>query len=67
VAALARAAAPFRREAARLTEGLCNAYGRICPRVRDLAGHNHISEIAHLGSADDVQFGRELLEFVQGR
>jgi hypothetical protein len=33
----------------------------------DLPGHNHISEIAHLGSADDTALGEALLEFVRTR
>ncbi|HEY8068914.1 MAG TPA: alpha/beta hydrolase [Burkholderiales bacterium] len=55
----------FRDEAAKLREGLCKRDGGACPRTSDLKGHNHISEIAHLGSADDVAFGLELLEFVR--
>jgi acetyl esterase/lipase len=55
----------FRKEAARLYEGLCKRDGGTCPRTRDLAGHNHISEIVHLGS-DDKPFGRDLLDFVRG-
>jgi len=56
---------PFRDEAAKLREGLCKRDGGACPRTTDLKGHNHISEIAHLGSPDDVAFGLELLEFVK--
>jgi triacylglycerol lipase len=55
----------FRDEAAKLREGLCKRDGGACPRTSELKGHNHISEIAHLGSADDVAFGLELLEFVR--
>jgi len=55
----------FRDEAAKLREGLCKRDGGACPRTSDLNGHNHISEIAHLGSADDVAFGLELLEFIK--
>jgi hypothetical protein len=51
--------------AAKLREGLCRRDGGACPRTSDLKGHNHISEIAHLGSADDVAFGLELLEFIK--
>jgi acetyl esterase/lipase len=54
----------FRDEAAKLREGLCKRDGGACPRTRELPGHNHISEIAHLGSTDDTAFGLELLEFV---
>jgi acetyl esterase/lipase len=56
---------PFRDQAALLREGLCKRDGGVCPRTRDLAGHNHISEIAHVGSSDDTAFGLELLEFVR--
>lgn len=55
----------FRDQAALLREGLCKRDGGACPRTLDLAGHNHISEIAHLGSADDTAFGREALEFIR--
>ena len=55
----------FRDQAALLREGLCKRDGGQCPRTLDLAGHNHISEIAHLGSADDLAFGRATLEFLR--
>jgi acetyl esterase/lipase len=55
----------FRDEAAKLREGLCRRDAGACPRTSDLKGHNHISEIAHLGVTDDTAFGRELLEFVR--
>lgn len=55
----------FRDEAAKLREGLCKRDGGACPRTHDLPRHNHISEIAHVGSSDDTAFGLELLEFVQ--
>jgi acetyl esterase/lipase len=55
----------FRDEAAKLRDGLCRRDGGACPRSSDLKGHNHISEIAHLGSMDDTAFGRELLDFVK--
>lgn len=54
----------FRSEAAKLRAGLCKRDGGACPRSLELAGHNHISEIAHLGSADE-QFGKELLNFIR--
>jgi acetyl esterase/lipase len=56
---------PFRDEAARLIDGLARRDGGAKPRVSDLPGHNHISEIAHVGSSDDVAFGQSLLEFVR--
>jgi triacylglycerol lipase len=55
---------PFRDEAERMRAALCGRDGGACPRTLDLAGHNHISEIAHLGS-EDLRFGRELLEFIR--
>ena len=55
---------PFRDETERMRAALCRRDGGACPRTLDLAGHNHISEIAHLGSADE-QFGRELLKFIR--
>ena len=56
---------PFRDEAAKLRDGLCKRDGGACPRTSDLPGHNHISEIAHLGSSDDTAFGLDLLTFVR--
>jgi triacylglycerol lipase len=56
---------PFRDETAKMRAALCRRDAGACPRTLELAGHNHISEIAHLGSADEL-FGRELLDFVRG-
>jgi triacylglycerol lipase len=55
---------PFRNETEKMRAALCERDAGACPRTLDLAGHNHISEIAHLGSADQ-QFGRELLNFIR--
>jgi triacylglycerol lipase len=55
---------PFRDQAEKMRAALCKRDAGACPRSLDLAGHNHISEIAHLGSADE-QFGRELLNFIR--
>ncbi len=55
---------PFRDEAEKMRAALCRRDAGACPRTLDLAGHNHISEIAHLGSADE-QFGRELLNYIR--
>ena len=57
---------PFRDQAALLGEGLAKRDGAPPPAL-DLPGHNHISEIAHLGSSDDTAFGEALLEFVRSR
>ncbi len=57
--------APFRDQAALLSEGLAKRDGGAKPPTLDLPGHNHISEIAHLGSSDDTTFGQALLEFVR--
>jgi acetyl esterase/lipase len=54
----------FRDQAALLVQGLSKRDGAP-PPVLDLPGHNHISEIAHLGSADDTALGQALLEFVR--
>ncbi len=56
----------FRDEAQKLHAALCKRDGGQCPRTRDLAGHNHMSQVTHIGSADDVSLGRELLDFVRG-
>ena len=58
---------PFRDQAALLASGLAKRDGGAQPPTLDLPGHNHISEIAHLGSSDDTAFGQALLEFVSSR
>lgn len=55
---------PFREQSRLLIEGLQKRDGA-APRSLDLQGHNHISEIAHVGSADDTAFGQALLDFVR--
>lgn len=55
---------PFRDQAALLAQGLAKRDGAP-PATLDLPGHNHISEIAHLGSTDDTALGQALLEFVR--
>ena len=55
---------PFRDQAALLAQGLAKRDGAPPPTL-DLPGHNHISEIAHLGSPDDTAFGQALLAFVR--
>ena len=53
---------PFKDESAKLRDELCKLRG--CPRHAELAGHNHLSEILHLNSADD-SMGTDLLGFVR--
>lgn len=55
---------PFRDQAELLIAGLAKRDGAK-PRFLDLRGHNHISEIAHLGVTDDRAFGEALLDFVR--
>jgi triacylglycerol lipase len=55
---------PFRDQAALLIAALAKRDGAQ-PASLDLPGHNHISEIAHVGSSDDTAFGQALLEFVR--
>jgi acetyl esterase/lipase len=45
---------------------LCERDDGRCPRLLQLKYHNHMSEIAHLNTADD-QLGREVMEFIRGR
>jgi triacylglycerol lipase len=54
---------PFREQATLLYDGLSKRDGAK-PPILDLPGHNHISEIAHLGSSDDTALGHALLEFI---
>jgi acetyl esterase/lipase len=53
---------PFKEESARLRDELCKVRG--CPRHTELAGHNHLSEILHLNTADD-SVGTDILGFVR--
>jgi hypothetical protein len=46
-----------------LAADLCARDGK-CPPFLSLDGHNHVSEIASLDTADD-RLGRELLTFVE--
>jgi triacylglycerol lipase len=55
---------PFKLETAKLFDMLCKRDGP-CPRAKELAGHNHISEVVHLNTADD-SMGSDLLAFVRG-
>ncbi len=53
---------PFKEESAKLRDELCKLRG--CPRHTELAGHNHLSEILHLNTADD-SMGTDILGFVR--
>jgi acetyl esterase/lipase len=53
---------PFKEETAKLRNELCKRRG--CPRTTELAGHNHLSEILHLNSADD-SMGSDILGFIR--
>jgi triacylglycerol lipase len=53
---------PFKDESAKLRNELCKLRG--CPRTTELAGHNHLSEILHLNTADD-SMGNDILGFVR--
>lgn len=44
-------------------KALCDRDGGQCPRLVQLKYHNHLSEIYHFNTADDL-LGREILEFV---
>lgn len=43
---------------------LCERDDGRCPRLIQLPYHNHITEIAHIGTEDDL-FGREILAFIR--
>jgi acetyl esterase len=42
---------------------LCRRDGGRCPRLLQLKHHNHLSEVLHINTADEL-LGREVLEFV---
>jgi acetyl esterase/lipase len=53
----------FLRQAAKLLEASVAARGQY-PRFLHLMGHNHLSTVLNLGTADDL-FSKELLDFVR--
>jgi triacylglycerol lipase len=54
----------FQNEAINLFEALCERDNR-CPPLKQLRGHNHMTEIYHIGTADD-SLSNELVAFVRG-
>ena len=47
-----------------LFTALCDRYDGRCPRFVQLRYHNHMSEITHINTEDDL-LGREILDFVR--
>jgi len=54
----------FKAQTEKLRDELCKLGARGCPRHMELAGHNHLSEILHLGSSDELM-GSRILDFVR--
>jgi triacylglycerol lipase len=55
---------PFKYQTERLRDELCKQRARGCPRHMELAGHNHLSEILHLNTSDNLM-GARILDFVR--
>jgi len=55
---------PFKHQTDKLRDELCKLGARGCPRHMELAGHNHLSEILHLGTSDNLM-GSRILDFVR--
>jgi acetyl esterase/lipase len=55
---------PFKHQTERLRDELCKLRARGCPRHMELAGHNHLSEILHLNTADNLM-GARIVDFVR--
>jgi triacylglycerol lipase len=54
----------FKHQTEKLRDELCKAASRGCPRHMELAGHNHLSEILHLNTQDNLM-GARILDFVR--
>jgi acetyl esterase/lipase len=54
----------FKHQTEKLRDELCKLGARGCPRHMELAGHNHLSEILHLNTADDLM-GTRIVDFVR--
>jgi hypothetical protein len=55
---------PFKFQTEKMRDELCKLGARGCPRHMELAGHNHLSEILHLNSSDDLM-GTRIVDFVR--
>jgi triacylglycerol lipase len=55
---------PVKHQTEKLRNELCKLGARGCPRHMELAGHNHISEIVHLNTSDNLM-GSRILDFVR--
>ena len=53
---------PFEKQAAALFEALCQR-DKACPAIKQVLGHNHLSEIFHLNTADE-SIGPDILNFI---
>lgn len=47
-----------------LFAALCDRDGGRCPRFIQLKGHNHLSEVMHFNTSDDL-LGREIIDFIE--
>jgi hypothetical protein len=54
----------FQIEAINLFRVLCERDNR-CPPMKQLRGHNHITEVYHIGTADE-SLSSEIIAFVRG-
>jgi triacylglycerol lipase len=56
--------AELKHQTEKLRDELCKAASRGCPRHMELAGHNHLSEILHLNTQDNLM-GARIVDFVR--
>jgi triacylglycerol lipase len=54
----------FKHQTEKLRDELCKLRARGCPRHMELAGHNHLSEILHLNTSDNLM-GARIVDFVR--
>jgi len=55
----------FHMQAAELFRALCQR-DNSCPRIKQLANHNHMSEVYHINTADE-SIGPEILDFIHSK
>ena len=55
----------FHVQAAALFNAICKR-DNACPAIKQLVGHNHMSEIYHVNTRDE-SIGPDILEFIRSR
>lgn len=55
----------FEVQTSDLFQALCQR-DKVCPTIKQLIGHNHVSQVFHIGTADE-SIGPDILEFIRTR